>query len=131
MIIFHDISVAKKTDLMKVDFVSNVSHELRTPVMSIQGYVRTLRDDIASNRLEHVDKFFDIIESHVTRLNLLIKDLLELSFLESSFELAKTEIDTKAMTQKILNQFTIELDRGQYSIAESYEVETVFGEPRL
>lgn len=131
MIIFHDISVAKKTDLMKADFVSNVSHELRTPVMSIQGYVRTLRDDIAANRLDHIDKFFDIIESHVQRLNLLIKDLLELSFLESSLELVKSNVETKSMTQKILNQFSIELGRGEYTVDESYEADQVIGEPRL
>ncbi len=131
MVIFHDITSLKRTELMKVDFVSNVSHELRTPITSIQGYVKTLREDIASNRLENVDKFFGIVESQVDRLSLLIRDLLELSFLESSTTLTKTQIGVRSLTEKILSQFEMEFKSGEYSVVGTYDVDSVDGEPRL
>lgn len=131
MIIFHDITAAKKTDQMKTDFVSNVSHELRTPVMSIQGYVQTLKEDVRAQRFDHTDKFFEIIESHVERLTLLINDLLELSYLESDVTLEKQELEPKSLTQKVLKQFSLDLEKGGYTVEEIYNANHLKGEPRL
>ncbi len=131
MIIFHDITTAKKTDQMKTDFVSNVSHELRTPLMSIQGYVQTLKEDIKAKKFEHTDKFFEIIESHVERLTFLINDLLELSYLESDVSLEKKDLDPKNLTQKILRQFSLDLEKGEYVAHDIYNVPSFKGEGRL
>lgn len=131
MVVFHDVTSSKQIEQMKADFVSNVSHELRTPMMSIQGYVQTLKEDVQSNRLDQTGKFFEIIESHVERLNFLINDLLQLSYLESEASLNKEVVDVKALTQKILKQFSLDLEKGQYSIQESYIAEHVHGDPRL
>ncbi|MES2770052.1 MAG: ATP-binding protein [Bdellovibrionota bacterium] len=131
MIIFHDITTAKKTDQMKTDFVSNVSHELRTPLMSIQGYVQTLKEDIKAKKFEHTDKFFEIIESHVERLTFLINDLLELSYLESDVSIEKKELDPKNLTQKILRQFSLDLEKGEYVARDIYNVPSFKGEGRL
>lgn len=131
MIIFHDITNAKKTDQMKTDFVSNVSHELRTPVMSIQGYVQTLKEDVKAQRFDHTDKFFEIIESHVERLTYLINDLLELSYLESDVTLVKEELDPKVLTQKVLKQFSLDLKNGEYVADEKYSADVLKGDTRL
>lgn len=131
MVIFHDVTKSKKTDQMKTDFVSNVSHELRTPVMSIQGYVQTLKEDIKSKNFENSDKFFEIIESHVDRLTYLINDLLELSSLESDVILEKTNLNTKSLTQKILKQFSLDIEKGQYAIEESFKSSEVKADERL
>jgi len=131
LIIFHDVTAAKKTDQMKTDFVSNVSHELRTPLMSIKGYVQTLKEDIHAKRFDHIDKFFEVIESHVERLSFLINDLLELSYLESDITLEKKPLNPKELTQKIIKQFSLDFEKGGYKINEVYEVEQIFGEERL
>lgn len=131
MIVFHDITSSKLIDQMKTDFVSNVSHELRTPMMSIQGYVQTLKEDVKSKRLDQADKFFEIIESHVERLNLLINDLLQLSYLESDASLEKETIEVKPLTQKILKQFSLDFNKGEYVIKEVYEADHVRGDSRL
>jgi two-component system phosphate regulon sensor histidine kinase PhoR len=131
MVIFHDITTAKKTDQMKTDFVSNVSHELRTPVMSIQGYVQTLKEDIKSKKFDSVDKFFEIIESQVERLTYLLNDLLELSSLESDVNFEKTKLDPKTLTQKILKQFSLDLEKGNYIAEEIYNTHELTGEERL
>lgn len=131
MIIFHDITNAKKTDQMKTDFVSNVSHELRTPVMSIQGYVQTLKEDVKAKKFDHTDKFFEIIESHVERLTYLINDLLELSYLESDVTLDKKDLDPQALTQKVLKQFSLDLEKGEYKATENYSAGILKGDSRL
>lgn len=131
MIIFHDITSAKKIDQMKTDFVSNVSHELRTPIMSIQGYVQTLKEDIRAKKFDDTEKFFEIIESHVHRLTFLINDLMELSYLESETSLEKKDLDPKNLTQKILKQFSLDLKKGEYTTAESYNTDHLKGDERL
>jgi two-component system phosphate regulon sensor histidine kinase PhoR len=131
LIIFHDVTSAKKTDQMKTDFVSNVSHELRTPLMSIKGYMQTLKEDIHAKKFDHVDQFFSVIESHVDRLSYLISDLLELSYLESEITLEKKEIKPKDLTQKIISQFQLDLQKGEYVVEAEYKTETAMVEDRL
>lgn len=131
MIIFHDITSAKKTDQMKTDFVSNVSHELRTPIMSIQGYVQTLKEDIRAKKFDDTEKFFEIIESHVHRLTFLINDLMELSYLEAETSLEKKDLDPKELTQKILKQFSLDLEKGEYATEENYNTDHLKGDGRL
>ncbi len=63
-------------------FVSNISHELRTPLTCIKGYVETLMDG-ASADPEMSKKFLGIIYEETERLNRLIRDLLDLSMMES------------------------------------------------
>jgi two-component system phosphate regulon sensor histidine kinase PhoR len=131
MIIFHDVTKSKKTDQMKTDFVSNVSHELRTPIMSIQGYVQTLKEDVNSQKFENTNKYFEIIESHVGRLTYLINDLLELSSLESDLNLEKKDIDPENLSKKVLKQFSLDLEKGNYSVEEVYKTKNLKGEERL
>ncbi len=131
LIVFHDITSVKKADLMKTDFISNVSHELRTPLMSIQGYVKTLKEDIHSKNFDQVDQFFQVIESHVERLTLLVNDLLELSYLESEAELEKKRILPKEITQKVLERCLLDLKTGQYEVETTFEIDYLMADDRL
>ncbi len=81
--VFHDISVLKRTENMRRDFVANVSHELRTPVTVIKGYAETLRDGVLAADPERAHRFVEIIVSHSERLTNLINDILVLSTLET------------------------------------------------
>lgn len=63
-------------------FVSNISHELRTPLTCIKGYVETLMDGAVADP-EMSKKFLGIIYEETERLNRLIRDLLDLSMMES------------------------------------------------
>jgi len=87
LIVLTDITELRKLETVRNDFVANVSHELRTPLTSIVGYLDTLLEsDIEDS--ETRDKFLKIIKEETDRLSILIKDLLNLSKIESkSFEL--------------------------------------------
>lgn len=66
---------------LKTDFVANASHELRTPIAAIKGAAETLV--IAQDDANMRTKLVGMIESHVLRLEELVRDLLDLSKLES------------------------------------------------
>lgn len=94
LLVFHDITELRKLENTRRDFVANISHELRTPLASIKGYVETLLEN-DSLRQEDTQEFLHIILKHSQRLDNLIKDILELSRLDShdlKTELAMTDI---------------------------------------
>ena len=82
LLVFHDITELRKLENIRREFVANVSHELRTPLASIKGYVETLLENNATGN-EQTQEFLSIIMKHAQRLDNLIKDILELSRLES------------------------------------------------
>jgi two-component system phosphate regulon sensor histidine kinase PhoR len=67
---------------MKTDFVANASHELRTPLAAIKIAMETLRD-VNHDDPPQADRCINIIEGHVKRLEEILRDLLDLSRLES------------------------------------------------
>jgi signal transduction histidine kinase len=68
-----------ETDRMRRDLVANVSHELRTPITALQAQLENLVDGIADPDPET----FRTMLAQVERLGRLVKQLLDLSRLES------------------------------------------------
>ncbi len=67
----------------KSELLANVSHELRTPLASIKGYVETLIEpDVTWTREQQLD-FLQSANSEIDRLTLLIRDLLDMSRIDS------------------------------------------------
>ena len=62
-------------------FVANVSHELRSPITSIAGYLQGMLDGTIP-REEH-QKYMQVVYDETQRLTRLIRDLLDLSRIES------------------------------------------------
>ncbi|PLT32500.1 cell wall metabolism sensor histidine kinase WalK [Bacillus sp. V5-8f] len=69
------------------EFFANISHDLRTPISYIKGYTRVVRDKLYKNDKEK-ELYLSIINDEVDQLNVLIRDLFELSKIEGGhFEL--------------------------------------------
>ncbi|HWR38521.1 MAG TPA: ATP-binding protein [Patescibacteria group bacterium] len=73
---------AEKTEKIRRDFVANVSHELRTPITVIRGYSEAMLDGIVQEP-ELQEKYHRLIGAETVRLERLVKDLLDLSRLQS------------------------------------------------
>jgi signal transduction histidine kinase len=77
----RDVTELDQAVQVKTDFVANASHELRTPVAAIRSAAETLEsaadDPAMSARLR------GMIVSHAQRLEEMLRDLLDLSRLES------------------------------------------------
>ncbi len=81
LIVLNDVTRLRRLENVRKDFVANVTHELKTPITTIRGFVETLRDGAAEQKAQR-DKFLEIIERQVIRLEALISDLLLLARLE-------------------------------------------------
>lgn len=79
LLIFFNITEAKKLEIVKKDFIMNVSHELRTPLTSIKGFIETLMDEIDDKHKQYLN----IINNNTKRLISIVEDLLTLSELEN------------------------------------------------
>lgn len=75
-----DISVLKRLETMRTDFVANVSHELRTPIHLIRGFAETIRGGGLDN--DASARYLEIIERNALRMERIVEDLLSLARLE-------------------------------------------------
>jgi two-component system phosphate regulon sensor histidine kinase PhoR len=83
LVVLNDVSMLRRLETMRQDFVANVSHELRTPITSVKGFAETLLDG-AMNDPATAKRFLSIIVRQATQLESIIRDLLDLARLEQS-----------------------------------------------
>ena len=77
-----EIDDLRKQEKFRRDFLSNISHEFKTPLFAIQGYIDAIIDDEMEDK-EMAQQFLEKASRNVDRLSYLIKDLDEISKLES------------------------------------------------
>ncbi len=73
----------REQERLRQEFVANASHELKTPVMAIGSVVDALMAGAAEDQTLR-DKFLKSLEKLVDRQSRLIKDLLDISKLDSA-----------------------------------------------
>ena len=96
----RDVTELAEAVRLKTDFAANASHELRTPIASIRAAVETMEG--ASDDPPMMDRLRMMIESHVSRLEEMVTDLLDLSRLESAEQPPQLEpVDVRAMVDRI------------------------------
>jgi two-component system phosphate regulon sensor histidine kinase PhoR len=77
-----EIDELRTQEKFRREFLSNISHEFKTPLFAIQGYIEAIQDD----EFEDLDMARDFMQKaarNVDRLSYLIKDLDEISKLET------------------------------------------------
>jgi two-component system phosphate regulon sensor histidine kinase PhoR len=81
VMLFRDVTAARRLERMRVDFVANASHELRTPLASLYGFIETIEGP-ARNDPAAQTRFLAIMREQARRMSRLIDDLLSLSRIE-------------------------------------------------
>ncbi|MCK8060437.1 MULTISPECIES: HAMP domain-containing sensor histidine kinase [unclassified Fusibacter] len=77
-----DLKRERTLDIMRKQFVAQVSHELKTPLAIIGGYVNLLEDELYES-VEERDSCYLAINHEISQLDTMVKNLLELSKLET------------------------------------------------
>ena len=85
LVVFNDVTQLRRLENMRRDFVANVSHEIKTPLTAIKGFVETLQQGKV-DKTEESNRFLEIIQKHVDRLNSIVEDLLALARIEQKDE---------------------------------------------
>ncbi len=83
LVVLSDVTLLRRLETVRQDFVANVSHELRTPVTSVKGFAETLLDGAMKDPAT-AERFLKIIVRQASQLESIIRDLLELSRLEQN-----------------------------------------------
>lgn len=78
-----DITLRKKAEQVKNEFISTVSHELRTPLTSIRGSLGLLTGGVAGDIPARAKSLLEIANNNCERLVRLINDILDIEKIES------------------------------------------------
>ncbi|OQB51311.1 MAG: Sensor histidine kinase YycG [Firmicutes bacterium ADurb.Bin146] len=80
ILLFRNITKQYRLDQMRKEFVANVSHELKTPLTSIKSFTEALMGGVEDPAT--ANHFLEVINSESDRMNILVKDLLQLSSMD-------------------------------------------------
>ena len=125
LLVLRDVSALANAVQMKADFVANASHELRTPIAAIKIAFETLRD-VYTEDPPQTERCIEIIDEHIRRLEEMLRDLLDLSRVESP-DLKPRLADVKATDLFALLRATM----GPVARQKGVELSFVDGQARL
>ena len=111
ILILQDVTQFKELDKMKSEFMARVSHEFRTPLTSINMTLDILKDAHIGHVNKKQHELLVAAKQDAERLTKLVRELLELSRLESGkIQLKEDRIETKSLiefsVQPVLLQFS-------------------------
>ena len=110
LIMLDDITQAKVTERMRVDFVANASHELRTPLATLTGFIETLQGPAAEDEPAR-QRFLAIMATEADRMRRLIDDLMSLSRIELDKFVRPTQpLDLKGLVAEVGSTLAMRLE---------------------
>lgn len=96
--VLSDITSTRNNEKLRSEFFANASHELKTPLTSIKGFNELIA---IKSKDKDIRDYSEKVTRESTRMLTLIDDMLNLSKLENSAELCKTEVDVKAVADEV------------------------------
>jgi two-component system, OmpR family, phosphate regulon sensor histidine kinase PhoR len=129
--IIRDITRQTKLERMRRDFVANASHELRSPLTVIGGYLDALAEDEAMPPTWRGP--IGEMQRQAERMTRILRDLIELSRLESSDRTDSDEVvDVPRMLELIAGEFqSRDAERPAVTLALESDVSLLGNESEL
>lgn len=93
----------EELERQRKEMTDALAHDLKTPLSIISGYAQNLHEDVHTEKREH---YTSHITSNVNRMDKIIRQMLEMSRLESdSFELKFEEASLSDICTEIINRY--------------------------
>lgn len=109
LIVFIDITKYEELDRLKSEFVAKISHELKTPLTSIGMAVGILGDGVVGKLSDKQMELINSMRSDYDRLNRLVKEILELSRIESGgIKLDFRPININLLLEECIKSFLLQ-----------------------
>ncbi len=109
LVVFSDITNLKELDILKSEFVAKVSHELKTPLTSMGMAVGILGDGVAGDLNDKQKELIVSMRNDYDRLNRMVKDILELSRIESGgIKLHPEPMDVGSFLKECVKSFSLQ-----------------------
>lgn len=100
----EDIEKERALEKMRKEFIAAISHDLKTPISIIRGYAEGLKDNIADESSKNF--YLEVILDETQNIENLIKDMLDLSYLESGYyKLNYTNFQLNTLINNSINRF--------------------------
>ncbi len=111
LLVLQDLTEVRRLETARRDFVANISHELRTPLASIKALVETLEGGALDDE-EEARYFLQLMNGEVEHLTQLVRELLELSRIESGqVALAREAVAPHALVEHVLTRLVAHAER--------------------
>jgi len=111
LLVLQDLTEVRRLETARRDFVANISHELRTPLASIKALVETLEGGALDDE-EAARYFLQLMNGEVEHLTQLVRELLELSRIESGqLSLAREAVAPRALVEHVLTRLIAHAER--------------------
>ncbi len=115
-----DVTEIRRLESVRRDFVANVSHELRTPVTAVRTALETARPALRDDP-DTAEQFLAMAERNADRLVALVRDLLDLSQLESGdMKLELQSIDVRQVAEGVLSLYQAPADRRKVRLVRAW-----------
>lgn len=123
-----DITEKKELEKQKDEFISTVSHELKTPVTSIKAFTQFLQRTLTGEENEKNHMFLERIGVQINRLEKLIKDLLDVTRVESGkLTLNRTKFEMNLLLAELVSDLQLINSSHKLIVSENKAV-TVFAD---
>lgn len=103
-LLFFDVTEQLQAEQLRREFTANVSHELKTPLHLISGYSEMLASDVVAQK--DVPQFAEKIHSESQRMIQLVEDIIKLSHLDESEELAMEPVNLYQISEEVLDSLS-------------------------
>lgn len=125
MTVWQDVTLAKKEERLKRNFLSTVSHKLKTPLVSILGWSPMLLEEDPKFPLGPMQKkAAQAICSEGEKLSSRVEKLLTFTMVEEDLELSKRPVRLFALVEALLKNLkgAIDAAKGEVILEDSLKV---------